>query len=161
MKSTIDDVVDLERYPIASDGAARQAVVDTCRQQLLTNGVALLSGFVNPRAVVSMADEAARQSGDAFLCDDTHNVYLNDAATFQGAQCRCGETSRRRRVYRVRPSCLPNGHVLAIFAGRVSLHCVTEVLGAHPRFVAVLAFNSKPGVMNGDEVRQLFWGRTS
>lgn len=50
---------------------------------------------------------------------------------------------------------------MSIFAGRVSLHCVTEVLGAHPRFVAVLAFNSKPGVMNGDEVRQLFWGRTS
>ena len=34
MKSTIDDVVDLERYPIASDGAARQAVVDACREQL-------------------------------------------------------------------------------------------------------------------------------
>ena len=264
MKSTIDDVVDLERYPIASDGAARQAVVDACREQLRKNGVALLPGFVNPRAVASMAKEAARQSGDAFLCDDTHNVYLNDAATFQDAHVGAAQLrtvvgsiaydlldreSSLRQLYEWEPlvafvrdvlaasdlyrladplgACSINvfrpgdfhgwhfdetevtttimlqeaddggffeyvPHIrradgseadaiaaiiggdesrvqrlafrtgtMSIFAGHVSLHRVTEVLGAHPRFVAVLAFNSKPGVMNSDEVRQLFWGRTS
>ncbi len=50
---------------------------------------------------------------------------------------------------------------MSIFAGRVSLHRVTQVLGSQSRFVAVLAFNSKPGVTNSDEVRKLFWGRTS
>jgi hypothetical protein len=49
---------------------------------------------------------------------------------------------------------------LSIFAGRLSMHRVTEVLGNRLRLVAVLAFNGKPGVTNSDEVRQLFWGRT-
>ena len=49
---------------------------------------------------------------------------------------------------------------LSIFAGRLSLHRVTEVLGNRLRLVAVLAFNGAPGVTNSDEVRQLFWGRT-
>jgi hypothetical protein len=49
---------------------------------------------------------------------------------------------------------------LSIFAGRVSMHRVTEILGGRLRLVAVLAFNGKPGVTNSDEVRRLFWGRT-
>lgn len=49
---------------------------------------------------------------------------------------------------------------LSIFAGRVSMHRVTEILGDHLRLVAVLCFNSRPGVVNSDEVRKLFWGRT-
>jgi len=49
---------------------------------------------------------------------------------------------------------------LSIFAGRLSMHRVTEVLGSRLRLVAVLAFNGEPNVANSDEVRQLFWGRT-
>jgi hypothetical protein len=49
---------------------------------------------------------------------------------------------------------------LSIFAGRVSMHRVTEILGDRLRLVAVLAFNGKPNVTNSDEVRRLFWGRT-
>ena len=49
---------------------------------------------------------------------------------------------------------------LSIFAGRVSMHRVTEIRGGRLRLVAVLAFNGRPGVTNSDEVRQLFWGRT-
>jgi hypothetical protein len=49
---------------------------------------------------------------------------------------------------------------LSIFAGRVSMHRVTEILGDRLRLVAVLAFNGKPGVTNSDAVRKLFWGRT-
>jgi hypothetical protein len=49
---------------------------------------------------------------------------------------------------------------LSIFAGRVSMHRVTEILGDRLRLVAVLAFNGRPGVTNSDEVRRLFWGRT-
>jgi len=49
---------------------------------------------------------------------------------------------------------------LSLFAGRLSMHRVTEVLGNRLRLVAVLAFNGKPGVTNSDEVRRLFWGRT-
>jgi hypothetical protein len=49
---------------------------------------------------------------------------------------------------------------LSIFAGRVSMHRVTEIRGDRLRLVAVLAFNGRPGVTNSDEVRRLFWGRT-
>ena len=49
---------------------------------------------------------------------------------------------------------------LSIFAGCLSMHRVTEVLGDRLRLVAVLAFNGAPGVTNSDEVCQLFWGRT-
>lgn len=49
---------------------------------------------------------------------------------------------------------------LSLFAGRVSLHRVTEILGNRLRLVAVLCFNGQPGVTNSDEVRKLFWGRT-
>ena len=50
---------------------------------------------------------------------------------------------------------------LSIFSGRRSLHRVTPVSGGRRRLVAVLAFNAIPNVTNSDEVRQLFWGRTS
>jgi hypothetical protein len=48
---------------------------------------------------------------------------------------------------------------LSIFGGHRSLHRVTEVVGSTTRLVAVLTFNSKPGVMNSEAVRRLFWGR--
>jgi hypothetical protein len=48
---------------------------------------------------------------------------------------------------------------LSIFNGRRSLHRVTEVLGDTTRLVAVLTFNTKPGVTNSEAVRRLFWGR--
>lgn len=49
---------------------------------------------------------------------------------------------------------------LSIFGGRRSLHRVTEVVGDTTRLVAVLTFNTKPGVMNSESVRRLFWGRS-
>ncbi len=49
---------------------------------------------------------------------------------------------------------------LFIFAGRNSLHRVTRVEGDRPRLVPVLCYDTKPGSINSDEVRTLFWGRT-
>lgn len=49
---------------------------------------------------------------------------------------------------------------LFVFQGRYSLHRVTTLAGEHPRLVAVLCYEPKPGVTNSDEVRLLFWGRT-
>ncbi len=49
---------------------------------------------------------------------------------------------------------------LSIFAGRNTLHRVTTVEGACHRLVPVLTYDVKPGSMNSDEVRKLFWGRT-
>ena len=49
---------------------------------------------------------------------------------------------------------------LFLFAGRYSLHRVTTLGGRCSRLVAVLCYESQPGVTNSDEVRKLFWGRT-
>ena len=49
---------------------------------------------------------------------------------------------------------------LSIFAGRNTLHRVTTVIGARHRLVPVLTYDTKPGSINSDEVRMLFWGRT-
>ncbi len=50
---------------------------------------------------------------------------------------------------------------LSIFAGRNTLHRVTEVNGDVHRVVPVLTFDTTPGSVNSDTVRQLFWGRTA
>ncbi|MDH3695402.1 MAG: hypothetical protein OER96_12620 [Gammaproteobacteria bacterium] len=49
---------------------------------------------------------------------------------------------------------------LSIFAGRSTLHRVTTVKGLRHRLVPVLTYDVKPGSMNSDEVKMLFWGRT-
>jgi len=50
---------------------------------------------------------------------------------------------------------------LSIFAGRNTLHRVTEVAGTRPRLVPVLTYATTPGSANSDAVRELFWGRTA
>lgn len=259
------DLIDLERYPIADLASeAAQRVVATCRRQLADQGVALLNGFLTPRATAAMAAEGRARADRAFFCDNSHNVYLErDDGAFPA------DHPRRRRLRTVVGSIAydllpqdsdlrrlynwdtlldflcrvlgrdelyrladplgalsinvfkPGGHhswhfdeaeytttimlqeaeqgghfdymphlrrpdhgeydtirrvldgdeagvqrlpftagSLSIFAGRVSMHRVTEILGDRLRLVAVLCFNSKPGVVNSDEVRKLFWGRT-
>ncbi len=49
---------------------------------------------------------------------------------------------------------------LLIFGGRQTLHRVTRTGGSRPRLVPVLAYAERPGLVNSDAVRILFWGRT-
>lgn len=48
---------------------------------------------------------------------------------------------------------------LVLFRGRRSLHRVTPVEGSRPRLVAVLSYDTEPGVMLTDFNRKLFYGR--
>lgn len=48
---------------------------------------------------------------------------------------------------------------LLIFGGRQTLHRVTRVKGDRPRLVPVLCYSERPGMVNSDSVRKLFWGR--
>lgn len=50
---------------------------------------------------------------------------------------------------------------LSIFAGRNTMHRVTEVAGARQRLVPVLTYDTQPGSVNSEAVRRLFWGRAS
>jgi len=48
---------------------------------------------------------------------------------------------------------------LVLFRGRYSIHRVTPVEGPQPRLVAVLSYDTEPGVMLTDYNRRLFYGR--
>ena len=48
---------------------------------------------------------------------------------------------------------------LLVFGGRQTLHRVTRVHGARPRLVPVFCYAERPGSMNSEAVRKLFWGR--
>lgn len=50
---------------------------------------------------------------------------------------------------------------MSILFGRRSLHRVTEVEGARPRMMAILAYEPRPGVMFNDETRIRFYGRAN
>jgi len=50
---------------------------------------------------------------------------------------------------------------LVLFRGRYSLHRVTPVVGSRPRLIAVLSYDTRPGVMLTEHTRRLFYGRAA
>ncbi|MDG2237289.1 MAG: 2OG-Fe(II) oxygenase [Arenicellales bacterium] len=52
-----------------------------------------------------------------------------------------------------------NAGALVLFRGRNSMHRVTPVAGDHTRILAVLAYNTKPGVSLSESARRTFYGR--
>lgn len=48
---------------------------------------------------------------------------------------------------------------LLLFEGRYSIHCVSPVRGATPRFVALLAYDTKPGTCASPLLQQARYGR--
>ena len=75
--SQYDDAVDLDRYPINHPvSPAYQTLVQTCREQLQSHGVAQLDGFLTPAAVSQMLGLADQLAGQAWASDQTHTVYF-------------------------------------------------------------------------------------
>jgi predicted 2-oxoglutarate/Fe(II)-dependent dioxygenase YbiX len=50
---------------------------------------------------------------------------------------------------------------LVLFRGRYSLHRVTPVEGTRPRIIAILSYDTKPGVVLTEFTRRLFYGRVA
>jgi hypothetical protein len=48
---------------------------------------------------------------------------------------------------------------LVLFRGRYALHRVTPIAGRRPRLMAVLSYDTKPGVMLSEATRRTFYGR--
>jgi hypothetical protein len=75
-----DDVVDLNRYPINdSSSPAYQHLVRTCQDQLRSEGLAQLAGFLTPPAVGEMLALASQLAAQAWVSDQTHTVYFEPA----------------------------------------------------------------------------------
>ena len=74
------DAVDLDRYPVDDPASpAYRALVQTCREQLRSDGVAQLAGFLTPAAVGQMLTVASQSAGQAWASDQTHTVYFEPA----------------------------------------------------------------------------------
>lgn len=50
---------------------------------------------------------------------------------------------------------------LLVFAGRYSLHRVSPIEGSTPRLVALLGYDTKPGTMSSDLLKEVRYGRIS
>ena len=75
-----DDAVDLDRYPInAPASPAYRALVQACRDQLRSRGVAQLAGFLTPAAVSQMLALASQLAARAWASDQAHTVYFEPA----------------------------------------------------------------------------------
>ena len=75
----LDDLVDLDRYPIHElEGSAAQALVTECRDALRSEGACRLDGFVRMDAVGQMADEAGDLAAAGYPNDAAHNCYFDD-----------------------------------------------------------------------------------
>ena len=48
---------------------------------------------------------------------------------------------------------------LLVFAGRYSIHRVSPIVGATPRLVALLGYDSKPGTMSSELLKEVRYGR--
>jgi hypothetical protein len=49
---------------------------------------------------------------------------------------------------------------MALFMGRYSIHRVTPIEGATPRLIALLGYDTQPGVMSSDHLKMRRYGRT-
>jgi alkylated DNA repair dioxygenase AlkB len=71
------DVVDLDRYPINDlDNDRGHAFVADCREQLRSDGVCNLPGFVTAEAGTEMIRHAAELVSAAHSTDNTHTIYF-------------------------------------------------------------------------------------
>ena len=75
----IDQLVDLDRYPITNiqTGPGRQ-FAEQSRQTYLNTGLCMLPGFIKAEALAELALEAEAMRGDAYFCQSSHNAYLSN-----------------------------------------------------------------------------------
>jgi hypothetical protein len=71
MKRLLDKIIDLAKYPIASD-EFRAA----CESSLDKDGLLVLPGFIRSRAIASLRGEGEMQRHLAYYTADKHNIYL-------------------------------------------------------------------------------------
>ena len=69
-------VIDLERYALAQDGAARRALLSEKRLELVANQFCLLPGFVRPAALAAMVAEARGLRESAYRNISRRNCFL-------------------------------------------------------------------------------------
>lgn len=74
----MQDIIDLDRYPLDRPGSAEwQALVDRARADLAREGMFDLAGFLRPETVATAcADLAPRFAAEAYTHSRRHNIYF-------------------------------------------------------------------------------------
>ena len=101
--------------------------------------------------VVSLAIQTAQQGGDFEVAPKIRSV--DDEAYDEVARVLEGSSDK------VITLAMTPGTLL-VFEGRHSLHRVTEVTGPTLRHVGLLAYDTTPGAMGSDLLREIRYGRT-
>lgn len=70
------DLIDLDRYPISSPGAARDRVISDTAAALQVDGCAVLKGFLTPHGVQALTGEADAVSGQGHKSFNRTNAYF-------------------------------------------------------------------------------------
>ena len=70
------DFINLDRYPIHQSGTARNAILTQVRQSLAQDGCAVLKGFLTPKGINALTDEADSVAHHAFRSYSRTNAYF-------------------------------------------------------------------------------------
>jgi hypothetical protein len=139
----------LERRPLYRYADPLGALNLTCMEEGHVQGW----HFDSTDFVVSIALQASESGGEfecaPFIRSDDDERY--DAV----ARVLRGEAGARVEVFPMTPG------TLMIFQGRRSLHRVSPVRGSRPRYVALLAYDTKPGTDSSDLLKLVRYGRTA
>ena len=117
---------------------------------VMTDGDQLQWHFDGTDFVVSLAIQSADQGGDFEVAPqirDADNEHYDDVA-----RVLAGERDRL-----ITQPMTPG--TLLVFAGRYSLHRVSPIAGPTPRLVALLGYDTKPGTMSSDLLKEVRYGR--
>ncbi len=125
-------------------GALNVAVMD--------EGDELAWHFDQTDFVVSIALQSSTAGGD-FLCAE--NLRSATDENLPGVAGVLAGGSERVATIPMEPG------TLMLFAGRWSLHAVSPVIGAVPRLVALLAFDTKPDTNSSDDLKRVRYGRVA
>jgi len=76
----MQDIIDLDRYPLDQPGsAAWQALVDQCQASLARDGLFNLPGFMHPDALTTVLDHVhPRMARESFHHSRWHNIYFKE-----------------------------------------------------------------------------------
>jgi hypothetical protein len=93
MRHLAEHLIDYDRYPIASPGARRDAVLNDVRRALGARGCAVLKGFLRPEGVAAAVAEAHG------VADRGHRSYSRTNPYFTAEDPSLRETDPRRRFF--------------------------------------------------------------
>ncbi|MDU8945632.1 HalD/BesD family halogenase [Ovoidimarina sediminis] len=93
MHLSADNLIDLDRYPIATPGPLRDAILEEVRHALDLRGCAVLKGFLSPAGIAAAVAEADG------VADKGHRSYSRTNAYFTAEDASLPETDPRRRFF--------------------------------------------------------------